>query len=240
MIYNVYFTYSLPVVLSFLSKIWNVRSDRWNKSLIVHFPLNCDWWNYCLTVPLVSIIHNLVWSAMSGFITFPHRRCPLLKNGIGRLACEHSLSLHAIAVNSPWNLLWTETESNICSVCQPRGSTISLATGCGLDVQMTKGVRVLSPNRVKVFTPYCPYLLWGSPSLLSCGYRGTFPRDKGTGAWSWELASDYCWGQENVDQWRFLWSVAHICVLLLRIQTESLAYTWCLYYRTHKNKLCGL
>jgi hypothetical protein len=55
-----------------------------------------------------------------------------------------------------------------------RGSIISLVTGYGLDDQ---GVGVWIPARERIFTSPCrPHRLWGSPSLLSNGYRGLFHR----------------------------------------------------------------
>jgi hypothetical protein len=38
--------------------------------------------------------------------------------------------------------------------------------------------------------------LWDPPSLQSNWYRGLFPGDKVTGAWSWPLTFNYCRGQE--------------------------------------------
>jgi len=34
----------------------------------------------------------------------------------------------------------------------------------------------------------------GPPSLLSSGYRSSFPRGKATGSWSWPLTSIKCRG----------------------------------------------
>jgi hypothetical protein len=48
---------------------------------------------------------------------------------------------------------------------------------------MTRGVRVRVPVKSRFFFfPRRPDRLWGSPSLLSNGYRGSFPRDKPAGA----------------------------------------------------------
>jgi len=35
--------------------------------------------------------------------------------------------------------------------------------------------------------PWFDSRLWGPPSLLSIGYRGSFPSGKGSGAWIWPL-----------------------------------------------------
>jgi hypothetical protein len=53
-----------------------------------------------------------------------------------------------------------------------RGSSVGIATGCGLDGQdsvLDKGNRLNSP-------PQRPDRLWSTPSLLSSGYWGFFPR----------------------------------------------------------------
>jgi hypothetical protein len=38
-------------------------------------------------------------------------------------------------------------------------------------------------------SPQRPERLWGPPSLLSNGHRGSYPRGKATGAWIWPLIS---------------------------------------------------
>jgi hypothetical protein len=54
---------------------------------------------------------------------------------------------------------------------ESRNSAVDIATGYGLDDQW---VRIRVPVGARIFTSPCrPYRLWGPPSLLSNGYRGT-------------------------------------------------------------------
>jgi hypothetical protein len=57
------------------------------------------------------------------------------------------------------------------------GSTVSIVSGYGLDDRV---IEVRSPAETKGFFlyPLCPDRLWGPPSLLYNGYRGSFPRGK--------------------------------------------------------------
>jgi hypothetical protein len=60
-----------------------------------------------------------------------------------------------------------------------RGSAVGIAPGYGLDcggigVQVPVGSRILT-------SPYRPDRLWGLPSFLSFGYRGSFPWGKAVG-----------------------------------------------------------
>jgi hypothetical protein len=65
------------------------------------------------------------------------------------------------------------------SLIDSHGSAVGIATGYRLDQGV--GVRVLVGPRI--FTlPYHPDWLWGSPSLLSNGYSGLFPRHKAAAA----------------------------------------------------------
>jgi hypothetical protein len=60
--------------------------------------------------------------------------------------------------------------------CEP-GSSVSIVSGYGLNDQT---IEVRSPAEAKDFSSslLCPDRLWGPPSLLYNGYRGSFPRDK--------------------------------------------------------------
>jgi hypothetical protein len=87
------------------------------------------------------------------------------------------------------NVPWDKTESWDSVVC--------IATGYRLDDRGV-GFRVLVGPKI-FSSPRHPDRLWGSPSLLSSGYRGSFPGCKAAGAWNWPLTSKECRGQENVD-----------------------------------------
>jgi hypothetical protein len=74
-----------------------------------------------------------------------------------------------------------------------RDSAVGIATGYGLD---DGGVGVLVPIGSSIFSsPRRSDRFWGPPSLLSNGYRGSFPGGKAAGAWSWPLTSILCRGQ---------------------------------------------
>jgi len=49
--------------------------------------------------------------------------------------------------------------------------------------------RVRFPAGAGSFSPPRPERLWGPPSLLQVGTRGSFPGGKAAGAWSWPLTS---------------------------------------------------
>jgi hypothetical protein len=55
------------------------------------------------------------------------------------------------------------------------GSSVSILSGYRLD---DRAIEVRSPAAAKGFFlyPRCPDRLWGPPSLLSNGYRGSLPR----------------------------------------------------------------
>jgi hypothetical protein len=76
-------------------------------------------------------------------------------------------------------------------------STVGIATGYRLNDRVV-GVRL--PVGARIFSsPRRPDRFWSPPSLLSNGYRGSFPGGKAAGVWSWSLISNKCRGQENVD-----------------------------------------
>jgi hypothetical protein len=78
-----------------------------------------------------------------------------------------------------------------CIFHLPHGSqdnTAGITTGYRLDnrgagVQVLVGSRIFSSTRL-------PDQVWGAPSLLSSGYRDSFPGVKAAGAWSWPLTSN--------------------------------------------------
>jgi hypothetical protein len=67
---------------------------------------------------------------------------------------------------------------SVHTVC--RDSSVGIATGYGLD---GRGVRVRVPVGARLFSsPRRADRFWGLPSLLSNGYRGSFPGGKAAGA----------------------------------------------------------
>jgi hypothetical protein len=69
-----------------------------------------------------------------------------------------------------------------------RDSAVGIAGGYGLD---DRGVRVRVPEGSRIFcSPRRPDRLWGPPSLLYNGYRGSFLEDKTAGAWSSPITSN--------------------------------------------------
>jgi hypothetical protein len=76
------------------------------------------------------------------------------------------------------------------------GSTVSMTTGYGVD-GWGIGVRVLV---VLVFTFHIVRTSSVSyPASYPVGTGGSFPGVKASGTQSWQLTSNYCRGQENVD-----------------------------------------
>jgi hypothetical protein len=109
-----------------------------------------------------------------------------------------SLSLSCTANHSPPSEYEAETPccGVIWSLHQPtvrlefrywsRGSSGSIVTRLRAG---RRRVRFLAEVVSSFSLPPFPGLLWGPPSLLSNGYRGSCPRDKATAPWSWTLAS---------------------------------------------------
>jgi hypothetical protein len=92
------------------------------------------------------------------------------------------------------------------------GSSGSIVSGYGLD---DRAIEVPFPAEAKDFSSnlLCPDRLWGPPSLLSNGYRGSFPRGyRVAGAWRWPLISIQCRGLEWVGSISPLPPCACICV----------------------------
>jgi hypothetical protein len=68
-----------------------------------------------------------------------------------------------------WSIFKTLSKNH-----RSRNSAVGIATGYGLD---DRGVVVRVPAGSRIFSsPRRPVRLWGSPSLLSNGYWGLFPR----------------------------------------------------------------
>jgi hypothetical protein len=69
---------------------------------------------------------------------------------------------------------WTEVISNTSLTAMSRDSAVGIATGYRLDdrgvgLRVAVGSRIFSSLR-------CPDRLWGSPNLVSSGYRRLFPQ----------------------------------------------------------------
>jgi hypothetical protein len=76
------------------------------------------------------------------------------------------------AVTMKYTTFWDNAPCSPAEVS--RDSAVGIATGYKLD---DRGVGIRVPVDSKIFSsPHRPDRLWGPPSLLSNGYRGSFPR----------------------------------------------------------------
>jgi hypothetical protein len=153
----------------------------WN--MLVEYQRSEDWqlddlWNW----PLTSVDANSFMWRMKGiwwnmkmieaFRFYLSTACIILLN---------EWTAHKwMATSADGSLLWSVLGllrtifSCIRYVVESRDSTVSIATGYGLDDQQV-GVRV--PVGARIFiSPWPPDRLWGLPSLLYRGYRELFPR----------------------------------------------------------------
>jgi hypothetical protein len=75
--------------------------------------------------------------------------------------------------------LINELITNVTPLHRSRDSVVGIATGYGLE---DRGVEVRVPVvSINFSSPFRPDRLWGSPSLVSNGYRGFFPGVKRPG-----------------------------------------------------------
>jgi hypothetical protein len=110
---------------------------------------------------------------------------------------SRQLTAWAMAQATTWSLLDSELLTRLIAcyklfiiiiiiiiIIRSRDSSDDIATGSGLDYpgSIPEGVRFFS-------SPRRPDRLWDPSSLLSSGYRGSFPGGKAAEAWRWPLAS---------------------------------------------------
>jgi hypothetical protein len=78
-----------------------------------------------------------------------------------------------------------------------RDSVVSIATGYGLD---DRGVGVWVPVGSRFSLLHVVHTGSGvNPTSYPMGYGGSFPGGEAAEAWSWQITSSQCRGQENVD-----------------------------------------
>jgi hypothetical protein len=96
----------------------------------------------------------------------PHMRTPSANWDQHLILLKRHTSQETIVNELMWLIMFHS--------CEP-GSSVSIVSGHGLDDQT---IDFRSPAEAKGFFlyPLCPDQLWGPPSLLYNGYRGSFPR----------------------------------------------------------------
>jgi hypothetical protein len=97
-----------------------------------------------------------------------------------------SSSLHDLSVSSAFCILvGHENKFHIHTHHKGEDSAVGIASSYGMD---DWAVRARVPVGARIFfSARRPDRLWGPPSFLSNGYRGSISEGKAAGAWSWPL-----------------------------------------------------
>jgi hypothetical protein len=90
---------------------------------------------------------------------------------------NHTKHTNALSGKNAKYVSVTVSGSSYHCVLGSRDSSVGIATGYGLDNRGVGGLELRVAEGARIFFMSRP-VLWGPPSLLSCGYQGCFPGGK--------------------------------------------------------------
>jgi len=92
-----------------------------------------------------------------------------------------------LASGNMWSISHDGHDHNVAG---SRGSSVSILTNYGLDNQCS----IPGRGSEGIYLSSLPPPALGPPTLLSKGYRGSYPGCKATEGWAWPLTSIQCRG----------------------------------------------